>query len=326
MFNFNINFFNSPIIVLISSIILHSSAVCIRNYMNTEDHNGVITVLHTVMISCISVIIIFVVIIQTFPNLQNRHLWICISMILLLILNFLNIYLYDIVKDRAKHIQAKEFLKQQVNMYIKQYNTIFKNQKYIRLLRHDMKGHISTIKYLLEIGNSQEALSHINNMYNFLLLTDNICVNSGNLAIDSILNTKIQEASSDGINITSKIKIPPELNITSFDLSAILINLLDNALTAVRKIEEKNSRFITVDIELDRGILYIRVSNPFIGSLLYADGHLKTTYSDTQNHGLGLESVKKTVERYDGCMNIKQNCNFFTVNIILYNIQPIILN
>lgn len=322
LFKFDLNIFSSIITVFISSVILFSMVTYVNSHMNSENQK-VTSIFHAFIICSISAITIFVVMIMTLPDLQDSHFWIGIGMILLLLLNFLTIYLYDSIRDRAKQIQDKELLKQQNILYIKQYDTIYQNQKHIRLLRHDMKGHISTIKKLLETGNADEALNHINNMYDFLLINKD-SIDSGNITIDSILNTKIQEASSNGIQIKSTIKVPSHLNIVSFDLSAILVNLLDNAITAVKKLNNKSNNSISISLELDRGILYIRISNPYNGDLMFEkNGIIKTTHHDVHHHGFGLESVNKTVERYDGCFHLKQDGSIFTVNVLLYNIPPI---
>lgn len=46
---------------------------------------------------------------------------------------------------------------------------------------------------------------------------------------------------------------------------------------------------------------------------------LRTTKSDAVNHGIGLPSVRRTVEKYQGTMAIDDSMpNCFVVRVVLY--------
>jgi sensor histidine kinase regulating citrate/malate metabolism len=66
-------------------------------------------------------------------------------------------------------------------------------------------------------------------------------------------------------------------------------------------------------------VLYVSVINPFYGKLHYGLNKLKTTHKDVENHGFGLESVKKAIEKYNGTLNIKHSDNNFCVDVLIYN-------
>ena len=59
--------------------------------------------------------------------------------------------------------------------------------------------------------------------------------------------------------------------------------------------------------------------NSFNGSLKRErGGRLITTKPDASNHGIGLKSIQKAVEMYNGIMHIDSNENIFTLKILLY--------
>jgi sensor histidine kinase regulating citrate/malate metabolism len=99
-------------------------------------------------------------------------------------------------------------------------------------------------------------------------------------------------------------------------MNVILGNLLDNAVEAVKKINEKK---IKIEMELDRGCLYIKIENTFNGNIEIRDGKLKTIKNNSQYHGIGLVSIKNALDKYEGIIDIDYQSKTFSVNIMLYN-------
>lgn len=64
-------------------------------------------------------------------------------------------------------------------------------------------------------------------------------INSGNNTVDIVLNSKVNVAESCDITITVNAKITNEIKIDDIDLSVILGNLIDNAIEAATKENEK---------------------------------------------------------------------------------------
>ena len=320
LFSLAPNIFESSVVIVISSLLLYAVAFNLKSHTDMKE-DTVVSCFQIVFISLISVISIFMAMVLTSAPLRNNNAFIAASLALLLFVNFIAIYLYDGIKDRTEQIRTKELLHQQNNLYIKQYETIFQSQRSIRVLCHDMRNHMAAIQGLLLEGSKQEALDYIRESYN-LLNVGSRSVDSGNVAIDSVINSKAQEAESLGIALDCRIKVPPELNIAPFDLSAILFNFLDNAIDAVKQLPNDTPHTIAVSLELDREALYIHVQNPFNGDILCEGGRIKTRHQDAANHGYGLESVRKTVEKYNGVLDIRYRGSLFTVDALIFNVAP----
>lgn len=47
------------------------------------------------------------------------------------------------------------------------------------------------------------------------------------------------------------------------------------------------------------------------------NNRISTTKADKINHGLGLYSINKSVEKYNGSVNIECDNNVFSINILL---------
>ena len=100
-----------------------------------------------------------------------------------------------------------------------------------------------------------------------------IYCNTGILSIDSIVNYKFTRAEEIGISVDSEITIPNNLNLNSNDLVAILGNLLDNAIEASSKAENKYIKFRT---SYDRGTVLIVLTNSYNGELNFEGKSYKT--------------------------------------------------
>lgn len=50
---------------------------------------------------------------------------------------------------------------------------------------------------------------------------------------------------------------------------------------------------------------------------------ISTTKADKTNHGLGLYSINKAVEKYNGSVSIECDHNIFSISILLVDIKKI---
>ena len=209
-----------------------------------------------------------------------------------------------------------------INMYENELEIMKKSYYNIRGLRHDMKHHMNELKLMAGKYDAVEIQDYIDHMEYFLHNPREI-VSSGNVEIDSVLNYMLQRAKEELKTVTVKVILPEEIK-HSFDLNILLGNLLENAIEAAERTENK---YLNVSITLQKGILRIRIDNSFVTeSTSYKeerDGSriLQTTKKRKELHGIGLKNVKKIVESYNGNMEIHMENDIFSVNIILYMSQ-----
>jgi len=268
---------------------------------------------HFLIILLISICTIYIAIVLTINSVAVGNVNVIFSIASLLIINIVIFYIYDILNKIHEKELEKKLLEQQNNFYIKQLKIMSETQDNIRLIKHDVKNHLMTIK---AISSDREK---INDYINNLLELDNmsgIYANSGNSVFDSILNYKLQEAKRKGIETELDLKIPYQLNIRPYDIGVILGNLLDNAITAASQSE--NDKNIKIIIYFEKSNLSITIINTFNG-IINKDGEkYKTTNDDKSNHGLGLISVEKVLEKYDGEINLSNTDCSFTVKVLIY--------
>ncbi len=73
-------------------------------------------------------------------------------------------------------------------------------------------------------------------------------------------------------------------------------------------------------IQNPNGIFRIEISNPYEGERRKIEYHYLTTKKEnTEMHGLGLMSVQKIVEKYDGLIEISDEDNVFRGVVTFYD-------
>jgi sensor histidine kinase YesM len=238
-----------------------------------------------------------------------------VGMILIILINFATFYLYDVIiaalSDKIQNLLVIE----QNKYYDKQLEMIKTSLQTTSTIRHDLKNHMFSIRSLIESGDTKETLDYISEIMDDIGARKDRS-STGNTVIDSIINFKLQEAEQRNIKTNLDLKIPEKLEIPSFDMTVILGNLLDNAIKALDMV--KDNPFINLKMKYDKGRLIIQTDNPYEGDIIENEGKIITTHEDKANHGIGLQSVKKVIQKYDGIMNIDHSDNIFSISLMLY--------
>ncbi len=238
-----------------------------------------------------------------------------INITILFVINVFVFYLYDVLMKSYDERMEKALLQQQNSAYLKQLEIINQSQECLKEFRHNVKNHVLSLKTLIDNNDNNAASEYLNSVFKNIDFSGGYS-KSGNSEIDSILNYKLNKAVSCGVITDVSINVPEKLNIRPFDLSVVLGNLIDNAIEAACKCKEK---FIKLSVELDRNVLYVSISNSFDGKLNYDSGKLATTKDDKENHGMGLSSVQRSLEKYNGAMELRHKGNTFYVDVLIYN-------
>ena len=98
----------------------------------------------------------------------------------------------------------------------------------------------------------------------------------------------------------------------------ILGNLLDNAIEAASKVEN-SEKWMKTQIQYNKGCILIVIENACNDKFInYDHDRYLTTKSDKAEHGIGLESVRYTVEKYHGTVEIEKKESIFKVTVFMY--------
>ena len=213
--------------------------------------------------------------------------------------------------ESAKLQQKNTFL----IMESKRYNALRRYMEHTRTLRHDFRQHISVLSQLAESNDIENIKNYISQLNE--ASSKSYKAYSANSVVDALAAHYDSIAHSIGAAIDFRIELPATLPVKESDLCALLGNLIENALRAVKSLNEESRHVKVISVMLSRAMLGLSVSNYYDGTINFGDNGLPVS-SSGERHGLGLNSVSNTVKRYGGSMNINTEENTFSVDIILY--------
>lgn len=183
----------------------------------------------------------------------------------------------------------------------------------VRKLKHDMKNHMMILasylnnkEYEAAKSYTSEILDKLNAMHSY--------IETGNSLMNHILNEKLELARSLGISVQAEIETISFTRMRSIDFSALLTNLLDNAVEAAKK---ESSPELRIRIAAERGYHTIRVKNKISESVLTKNPSLSSTKEEKELHGLGVSQIKEIVAAYDGMYDFYEENGFFCVSVFI---------
>ena len=209
--------------------------------------------------------------------------------------------------ESAKRRREKDRISLQMQMYRHQMEIMEQSQAQIRFLKHDMNNHLLHMNQLLLEQDTEKLRQYMQETTHHLALSQEF-VSTGNHDIDSLLNYKLMSAQQLGTEIVTDMRIPADTQIPAFDINVILGNLLDNALEALKECE---NRRITVSMRYESGIIYIVIQNT-------CKGEPPAVSVKGAGHGLGLHSVRRTLEAYHGELKTNYENHLFTAAVMMY--------
>ena len=241
-------------------------------------------------------------------------MWLLISVFIILLLDIIVFKVYVMHKMQLDVERENREYAYQVQYYDKQIKDRQAMIQEIRRTRHDMKNNMIYLKELLNT-DAEKAREFLDEYIGQSEVTDEIS-KSGNLAVDALINYKNMTAREKEVTIYLESQIPAELPYESTDLSIILGNLLDNAIEATERVEDGKDIFMSLMYQKEK--LLIKIRNPYTGDLKKdRAGNYISEKKDRENHGIGLKSVRKVVEKYEGVMEIHTEDQTFEVYVIL---------
>lgn len=261
----------------------------------------------------ISTIIIEIIVVGT-PNISQNK--VVLSVIVLFMINFITFVLYnslfEMYRDKIKNVVTT----QEREYYYKQCLIMQKAVEDTQAFRHDYNNHMSILNEFISKGEILSAEKYMSNLREEHQKYTSIYSSTGNIPIDSILNYKLNSLPDKNIDINLEIYVPTELSVEIMDISTILTNLLDNAASALNKIN-KNKK-MNIKIMYIKGMLIISIANSYNGTVLYENSEIVTTKENKRNHGKGLSNIRKAAEKYNGLLKLSHNENIFTSEVLLY--------
>lgn len=169
----------------------------------------------------------------------------------------------------------------------------------MRMLRHDMKNHITVMNGLYDSGKTDELGEYLKELGSAFSITQSVNI-TGNEIADAIISEKKKYAEMNGASLVTEGSLKG-LEIGAVTLCTVLSNLLDNAVEAAAQTDTK--RVVTLSAKKAGSFYYICISNPTSNDIdVSAD--IPTSKPESSGHGLGLKSVRKAIEKCGGTLEL----------------------
>ena len=266
----------------------------------------------------VSIILMFCIFVlcQTCTN-RSLRLGITVVSLLLIPMNMFQFRIYDKIKEKTKVEKRNLIYQQMVALYEKQIAEREETTRKIRQFRHDMKLHLSAVRELAEEKDTDGIISYIDELSNGPGMRKSDFANSGNLLLDGLLNQAYERAVKTKIQMKLRLEIPYKLNISDADLYVILGNALENALEASEKVPQEE-RLIELSLVYKNGDLRIGIRNRYVEEPRKdSQGTFLSSKNNSEYHGIGLYSIRETVKKYHGFMDIHTENKIFSLVIVI---------
>lgn len=241
-----------------------------------------------------------------------------VAVIILLVVNILIFYIYMKLSEDLHLRRVNSVYEQQLELCERHQQEREISTLQLRDAKHNMKNNLVSILAYAENGECEKIIRFINEIIESSGLTKFSISNSGNIVIDSLIGYWYVVAKKEGIEFLADITIPMKIPFKGADICLILGNLLENAVEAAQKVDEK--KYIKIQVKYDKNNLLLFLVNSYKGQLVKTkDNMLKSTKSDAENHGVGLPSVYRVVEKYQGTVVIDDSVpGRFRIKVVLY--------
>ena len=228
---------------------------------------------------------------------------------------YLLIYLYDCLVNIFIERTQAELIRKEKEYYHREAELIQQNQETTRQFQHDWKNRVQVMHQLADQEQWEELRKYLSDVKEKATQIQ-IYSNTGNIVVDSVINSKLNMAKKKEIAVTASVILPKDMEIDEDDMVVILGNLLDNAIEANEYVQ--GEKRIELVLCYEDGCVLIHIQNTFDRTLITRKGTYLTRKKNTSMHGIGIKSIKDTVEKYHGITEMTIDGNLFTADIMMY--------
>lgn len=232
-----------------------------------------------------------------------------------LIMHLLFLFMmYFIAKTTAeKSMLDKQ--SQMLSIQAAQYEGLQRHIEATSKLRHDFKHTVRTAVSLAYDGETEALIKLLTDYGVATAHTDKRIVFTKNSTLNALISHYYEIALSRSILCDWQIRLPESLGIEDIDLFGVIGNLLENAIHASEN-EPAENRYINFKADFeDNGDLYIVTTNGFNGVIKKEkDKYISTKATGS---GIGIESIKTIVKRYNGYVSFYNDKKTFYADIML---------
>lgn len=220
---------------------------------------------------------------------------------------------HDEVQRKNKIELANNLLAMQLDQAAIQIQNAKTSHELSCIYRHDLRHHFALINGFIESGDMNRIKDYLSQVQTAVdeITPVRFCKND---TVNLILSLFVDKAKSIGVLLTVEAKLPQHLAIPDTELCAVLSNGVENALTAVTKVEDPELHTVRVSCTINRDKLLILIQNAYNGEIETDDN---IPISKREGHGFGCRSIAAIAEKRKGFCTFKAHDGIFTLRVVL---------
>jgi len=185
-------------------------------------------------------------------------------------------------------VEELEEIQHRINLEKSHYEAAQQRMEELEMIRKDFNEKLETVASLTRTGENKAARENIAALAEKINRTkENPYCNVP--VINAVLTEKENDCEAAGVTLSIDLKLPEKLAVEPMHLCSIFSNILDNAITACRKITGSDKPIIRLSSVVDGDYLVIKAVNPSEAPEKAAPGR-----------GYGTRILKGLAAIYDG--------------------------
>ena len=315
--NFLHLFFYSVFSKLIFFSVIYILTHLMQNHEKSrKQYDKSVFLLAFIPLSSVFIMLTFISIGTAFSLSPSLDWMISAGAVLLLSSNLLMFGMSQYHQKKNEEFTQMQLLLQQESDRVQYYEMLHLQNENQRILIHDIKKHLQSVAMLNEQREHDKIDAYIRQLTlsSDLKEVSRLCDHE---LLNSILCRYMQQCIKDHITLHADIRSGTVDFIADNDLTSLFCNLLDNAIEAAGIVPDS---FIEINTSKREKTPFVVITvinscrtNPFLSN----GRQLCTDKSDKRRHGFGLKSIRRTVQKYHGSMQMYYNDDTFTFHTII---------
>ena len=230
----------------------------------------------------------------------------------LLLIGIAVFWVYEFTLKTQSRNMELEYEKQKLKSAAEYYDLLNEQNENSKIVMHDIKRHLNAIK---SIAKDKAVTEYIDDFIEDFSINKSVDYCNNPMA-NSIVNRYKSFCDKFGVKMNIDIRSADFSFMSEPDITALLDNLLENAVEAAQNTE---NGFIDFSAFVRKNkYLSIQLTNSVKNIVAVKNNRIASSKKSDAIHGTGLKSIKRVVKKYDGEINMKFNEDdmTFTSNIV----------
>lgn len=263
----------------------------------------------------ISSTLIIYAILYALAEYELGQVFLTLLLIGIVVLLFSNIAVFGVyeftLKTQSRNMEL-EFEQQKEKTTAEYYNLLIDQNENSRIVIHDIKRHLNAIK---SIAGDDAITEYIDNFIEDFSVNKSVDY-CNNPMVNSIVNRYKSVCDRLGVKMNIDIRRADFGFMNQPDITALLDNLLENAVEAA---ENTENGFIDFSAFVRKNkYLSIQLTNSVKNIIAVKNNRIASSKKSGSIHGTGLKSIQRVVKKYDGEINMcfNEGDMTFTSNVV----------